>query len=213
MRRRLVPWCVLAAILLLLPSSALAETLDLGKPDVMRGAAVAETPTGYVGSTATFTITAAKNGSGHVFLDTFPLTQIDMQGSARLATRVASQITGVPLSERDLFFVIRSDSTQIGGPSAGATLTVGTIAALEGWEVRPDVLMTGTIDADGSVGPVGGVPEKAQAAAQAGIKRFLFPSGEEQTKLSSTGATIDLPDYCSSQLHLECVPVDDVYPP
>src|SRR5438093_241096 len=97
---------------------------------------------------------------------------------APIGARGAAQITGRPLSNYDLFFVIRSGSTQIGGPSAGATLTVGAIAALEGWDVAPDVLMTGTINPDGSVGPVGGIPEKAQAAADAGVKRFLFPLGE-----------------------------------
>jgi uncharacterized protein len=201
----------LLALLLVASPLAWAETLQLSEPVVMRGAAVAETPGGLVGSTASFTITVASNGSGHVFLDTFPLTQIDMQGSARLAARVASQVTGKPLHSYDFFFVIRSGSTQIGGPSAGATLAVGAIAALHGWNVAPDVLMTGTIQPDGSVGPVGGIPEKAQAAAQAGMRRFLFPAGEETTTLSATGAQVDLPDYCRRELSIDCLPVSDVY--
>lgn len=192
--------------------TAHAETLDLGKPVVMRGAAVSQTANGFVGSTATFTITAAKNGSGHVFLDTFPLTEVDMQGSARLAARVAAQVSGKNLNDYDLFFVIRSGSTQIGGPSAGATLTVGAIAAINGWDVRPDVLDTGTIQPDGSIGPVGGIPEKAAAAAQAGIKTFLFPEGEETQPLSSQpGTSVDMVTYCRQQLGIQCAPVSDIY--
>lgn len=198
--------------LLLSPFALAGETLELSDPVVMRGAAVAETPNGFVGSTATFTITVAENGSGRVFLDTFPLTQIDMQGSARLASRVAAQVSGKALHDFDFFFVIRSGSTQIGGPSAGATLTVGAIAALNGWKVRSDVLMTGTIQPDGSIGPVGGIPEKAQAAADVGVRTFLFPAGEERQPLSaSPGQFVDMPDYCATTLRITCIPVADVF--
>ncbi|HWH08448.1 MAG TPA: S16 family serine protease, partial [Candidatus Thermoplasmatota archaeon] len=203
---------VALVLLLLLAPLAPAKTLDLGSPVVLRGAAVAETPQGLVGSTATFTVTAATNGSGHVFLDTFPLTQVDMQGSARLAARVAAQATGKDLSQHDVFFVIRSGSVQIGGPSAGAVLAVGAIAALNGWQVRPDVLMTGTISPDGTVGPVGGVAEKARAAAEAGMTTFLFPAGEEVVPLSTEGnRRIDLRAYCRDELRIRCLPVADVY--
>ncbi len=200
----------LACVLLLLAPLASAGPLDLGAPVVIRAAAVSDSANGFVGSTATITITTATNGSGHIFLDTFPLTAVDMQGSARLAARVASQISGTDLADHDFFFVIRSNSEQIGGPSAGADMTVGTVAALNGWKVRPDVLMTGTIEPDGSVGPVGGIPEKAAAAAQTGVTTFLFPAGEEITTLSSTRQDVNLTQYCSTQLHITCIPVSDV---
>lgn len=201
----------LALVTVLLAPTASSQPLELGEPVVLQGAAVAETSEGLVGFTATFTVTAATNGSGHIFLDTFPLTQVDMQGSARLAARVAAHLTGKDLSRHDLFFVIRSNSVQIGGPSAGATLAVGAIAALNGWKVRPDVLMTGTIMPDGSVGPVGGIPEKAGAAARAGMRTFLFPAGEETAPLSAEGnRPVDVAAYCRAELKIECRPVNDV---
>lgn len=206
---RQVPSLLLALLIL---TQATAATLEISEPVVMRGAAVAETPDGLVGSTATFTITAARNGSGHVFLDTFPLTQVDMQGSARLAARVASQVTGKDLATQDLFFVIRSNSVTIGGPSAGATLTVGAIAAMNGWKVDDDVLMTGTISPDGTVGPVGGVPEKAAAAARAGMRLFLYPAGEDMVQISGPGGrVVDMPEYCRAELGIECRPVGDMF--
>ena len=204
----------LALALLLLagaPTGAGQGTLHLSEPVVMRAAAVAEVDGRFVGSTATITVTAASNGSGHVFLDTFPLAEIDMQGSARLAARVAAQLTGKPLAEHDFFFVLRSGSQIIGGPSAGATLAVGAVAALNGWKVRPDALMTGTIQPDGSVGPVGGIPEKAKAAADVGVKRFLFPLGEEHVAfLSEPQRPVNLTRYCAEELGIECIPVSDV---
>ena len=54
--------------------------------------AVAQTDNGYIGVTSTITVTIQSNGSGRVFVDTLPLTQIDMQGSARLAVKVASAL-------------------------------------------------------------------------------------------------------------------------
>jgi Lon-like protease len=40
------------------------------------------------------------------------------------------------------------------------------------------VAATGTIDAEGRVGEVGGVPEKAVAAARAGADVFIVPTDE-----------------------------------
>lgn len=131
-----------------------------------------------------------------------------MQGSARLAVRVASQVTGVNWRDRDFFFVVRSASPVIGGPSAGATLAVGAVAALTGWTVREDAILTGTINPDGSVGPVGGVPEKAMGARDAGMTLFLFPAGQQVQLVD--GAPTDLPQWCQATLGIECAPVTDV---
>ena len=54
--------------------------------------AVASSQSGYVGVISTITVTVQNNGSGRVFVDTLPLTQVDMQGSARLAVKVASAL-------------------------------------------------------------------------------------------------------------------------
>lgn len=66
----------------------------------------------------------------------------------------------------------------IDGPSAGGILAVGTIAAIRGVPLLPNVTMTGTIGADGSIGMVGGVPHKVQAAQQAGYTTVLVPEGQ-----------------------------------
>lgn len=198
---------LLVALLLLAPFTD-AQALELGRSVVMRAAAVAETEQGFVGSTATITITSAVNGSGHVFLDTFPLTEVDMQGSARLAARVAAQVAGKDVHAHDFFFVVRSGSEQIGGPSAGATMTVGAIASLNDWNVRDDVLMTGTVSPDGTVGPVGGIPQKAAAAADVGVTRFLFPAGQDTAPLGER--IVNVSRYCAEELRIECVPVVDV---
>lgn len=201
---------------LALPGAAFqhgGSDLPLPAPTVVRALAVAETSTGFVGSLSTVSITAAPGGTGHVFVDTSPLAQVDMQGSARLAVRVAAAVTGLPLQDHDYFFVVRSPAPVIGGPSAGGILTVGTIAALKGWAVNQSVMMTGTITPSGDIGPIGGLLEKVEAAARGGATLFLFPEGQENvTRLTSgvfRGAPVHVPSHCAT-LGIRCIPVSTV---
>ena len=146
--------------------------------------AVGSTDEGYVGIISTITVKIQSNGSGRVFVDTLPLTQVDMQGSARLAVKVASTIVendencDVNPSDYDYFFVVRTDAPIIGGPSAGAIMTVATISLLENWEMSDKTVMTGMINPDGSIGPIGGIPQKIDAAHSVGATHFLIPEGQ-----------------------------------
>ncbi|MDX2559112.1 hypothetical protein PV371_05550 [Streptomyces sp. TX20-6-3] len=72
----------------------------------------------------------------------------------------------------------------IGGPSAGLLFSLGIVEKLDGDGAGGDltggriIAGTGTIDADGSVGAVGGVSLKTQAAARDGATVFLVPKAE-----------------------------------
>ncbi len=72
----------------------------------------------------------------------------------------------------------------VGGPSAGLLFTLGIIDKLDGDGSGGDltggrtVAGTGTIDAAGKVGPVGGVALKTQAARRDGATVFLVPRAE-----------------------------------
>jgi hypothetical protein len=68
--------------------------------------------------------------------------------------------------------------TSSDGPSAGAAMAVGFIALFRGETVRRGVAMTGTIEPDGRVGPVGAVPDKIRAAAREGYRTILIPQGQ-----------------------------------
>jgi uncharacterized protein len=114
-------------------------------------------------------------GSGRIFLDSFPLTKLDTQISTRYANRIACDYLEKNCDKYDFFYTIRAESVIVGGPSASAPLTVLTIAALKGIELKNDTVMTGTINSGGSIGPVGGVYAKAEAAQETGFKRILIP--------------------------------------
>ncbi|SDK68261.1 S16 family serine protease [Streptomyces indicus] len=72
----------------------------------------------------------------------------------------------------------------IGGPSAGLLFALGIVDKLDGNGAGGDltggrvIAGTGTIDADGKVGPVGGVSLKTQAAKRDGATVFLVPKAE-----------------------------------
>ncbi len=140
--------------------------------------AVYQTPEGIsMGSLGNLTV-EVEPGEGYVYFSADPLTQIDTQGAARTAALVASYTLGRDPLSYNFYYRLESDSMIIGGPSAGAAMTVATIAALLGKEVRQDVVMTGMVNPDGTVGPVGGIPEKLEAAAKGGARVFLVPAGQ-----------------------------------
>ena len=44
--------------------------------------------------------------------------------------------------------------------------------------------MTGTIELDGSIGAIGGLPQKASAVRQAGVSTFLVPASQSDADIA-----------------------------
>ncbi|WAX79773.1 S16 family serine protease [Streptomyces sp. KMM 9044] len=80
----------------------------------------------------------------------------------------------------------------VGGPSAGLLFSLGIVDKLNGDDGDltggRTIAGTGTIDAEGRVGAVGGVPLKTQAARRDGATVFLVPEAE------CADAQAELPD-------------------
>ncbi|MFZ9911917.1 MAG: PDZ domain-containing protein [Ilumatobacteraceae bacterium] len=77
-------------------------------------------------------------------------------------------------------FEVGIDTDAIGGPSAGLAFTLALIDELSKGSLTGNarVAVTGTIDADESVGAVGAIPQKAVAARDAGARIFLVPASQ-----------------------------------
>ncbi|MBI4017904.1 MAG: hypothetical protein HY366_03090 [Candidatus Aenigmarchaeota archaeon] len=138
-------------------------------------------------------------GNGRILVDIENLLFfLDTQQSIQTAKDVAERYLNTNLGNRDIVYNIEIDnSSVVGGESAGGALTVATIAALSGKPLRDDTIMTGTIDAEGNVGPIGGLLAKAQAAHNAGFTYFLVPKGQgtyvdyaKQQKCAPAGRTM-----------------------
>jgi len=83
-------------------------------------------------------------------------------------------------------FPVEIDVTNIGGPSAGLAMTLGVIDALSAGSLTGGhtIAATGTMDDQGNVGDVGGVPQKTVAVENAGATIFLVPRQEYKAALS-----------------------------
>ncbi|MCL4399479.1 hypothetical protein M1293_03190 [Candidatus Parvarchaeota archaeon] len=130
-----------------------------------------------VGVPATLTLMVT-NGSGQVFLGSTPLTQQDTQAQAVISTEVACRLVGVNCNDYNFYYYILSSSAEVGGPSAGAAFSIAAMSVLTGKQLNKQVAMTGTANPDGSIGIVGDVSEKSEAASQNGIKVFLYPASD-----------------------------------
>jgi uncharacterized protein len=136
-------------------------------------------------------------GRGRVFIESFPLSKLDTQITTRFAKQVACHYLDTDCSKYDFFYTIRASSATVGGPSAGAATTVLTIALLDDLNLDSSTAVTGTINSGNLIGPVGGLKQKIDAAASAGIKKVLIPIGESFS--SEENETIDFIKYAESK--------------
>ena len=155
-------------------------------------------------------IWATKDGSA---LFTIDLADIKAQGAgaqwtaaSAAAAAVGSMVSGVNPGRVDVDFGVTGP---IDGPSAGGILTVGVLAALLGAPIRGDMTMTGTISPDGSIGPVGGVALKLQAAADQGYRTVLLPMANMSLRNPETNA-VESADEVGKRLGLEVRSVGNV---
>jgi len=128
---------------------------------------------------ATMLVVQVEPGSGSTLVNIGKLIfWTDTQDSIRTAKDVAQKYVGVNASAYDITYSIMANASVIEGPSAGGALAVATVAALEGRQPNLSVMMTGTINPDGRIGPIGEQLAKAKAARQIGAQLFLVPSGQ-----------------------------------
>src|SRR6185312_271528 len=144
--------------------------------------------TTYAGTVLKITV-EIRDGTGLVLVNTAIPTGVDFQTSARTAVMIAQKYTNFDLSKKDVIFSISSGNQQelqaVDGGSAGGAMTVLLISDISGKPINSKVLMTGTIEDDGSIGKIGGVSEKADAAGKYGAKIFLVPTGQAITQVQS----------------------------
>ncbi|MEZ5383730.1 MAG: PDZ domain-containing protein [Microthrixaceae bacterium] len=92
-------------------------------------------------------------------------------------------IMGIRVSDYNLDvelpFDITLNSGEVTGPSAGLAWTLAIVDELTPGELTggENIAATGTIAPDGSVGAIGGLPQKAAAVRRLGAKVFLIPEG------------------------------------
>ena len=129
------------------------------------------------------------------------------QAAGWTAVVVSSQLLNIDPRDYEFSYSVGG---RIDGPSAGAYMTVATLAALQGDDVKQDIFMTGTINPDGTIGPVGGIPHKLQGAADNGARMVLIPAGSRYEMDANTGKLVDVVEV-GRQLGVEVREVSTVY--
>lgn len=174
------------------------------------------------GPDATTTTTAPATPPDHSDLPTRTET-------VRLGARPddsSKPLLGVQLGTRDqvidLPYPVTIDTGQVGGPSAGLAFTLAVLDVLTPGEITGghQVAVTGTIDGNGNVGPIGGIEQKGAAVRDQGADVFIVPASEAADARKRAGdvevvgvETLDdalraLDRLGGNALHLEAPEVD-----
>ncbi len=191
-----------------------------GKQYHLKLLAVQEDGKEYQGSDADLYL-ELKEGSGRVFLETYPLTKFDTQISTRFAKDIACNHFKLHCDQYDFIYTIKAKTNIIGGPSAGAAIAVLTTIGVLDLNYDQNMAITGTINSGGIIGPVGGVKAKLEAASKAGMKKVLIPQGtslhqpsslEEGNQTNAQNATqnVNLVEYGKNNLSLDVIEVLDL---
>ena len=120
---------------------------------------------------------------------------------------VAANTLGKDLTD---FTFSASSGGYIDGASASGLMAAGFLATMTGAPIDPTVTMTGIINPDGTIGPVGGIPEKFAGNIAKGKKRLGYPIGMRYAQSEATGELVDLVQLAKDN-HAEAVEVADIY--
>ncbi|CAN5608235.1 hypothetical protein BH11MYX1_BH11MYX1_07750 [soil metagenome] len=120
---------------------------------------------------------------------------------------VAAQLLGKDLTD---FTFSATSGGYIDGASASALMTAGFLAGMTGAPIDPTVTMTGIINPDGTIGPVGGIPEKFLGSIAKGKKRLGYPIGMRKARSEATGELVDLVELARAH-GAEAVEVADAH--
>ncbi len=155
----------------------------------------------------------ANPGTGRTLVDIDSLLfWADTQHSIRIARLVASKLSKIDIETVDLIYSVKANASVVGGESAGAALAIATIAVIEKKTISPNVMITGAINHDGSIGPVSAILEKAKASKEAGAELLLVPllqSGDVIYETEEHCEEFGLSEICTTETKPRKVNIKD----
>ncbi|HLL23104.1 MAG TPA: S16 family serine protease, partial [Kofleriaceae bacterium] len=123
---------------------------------------------------------------------------------------VAANTLGKDLTD---FSFTAASPGYIDGASASGLMAGGFLATMTGEKIDSSVTMTGIINPDGTIGPVGGIPEKFKGSMEKGKKRLGYPIGMRWARSAENGKIVDLVELArqGGAEAVEIANVHDVY--
>jgi predicted S18 family serine protease len=132
-----------------------------------------------------------RNGSERIFIDVSDVfLESDVQGTAKTSFALADVKSRGGLTQKDAHIHIvnpYSKSLSLSGSSSGAVMTMALLALGKNMTLKEDVMITGSIRGNGSIGQVQYISEKAEAAGSLNASVLLVPDGQ---KISVSGIEI-----------------------
>jgi len=119
-------------------------------------------------------VTPAQSKEEGKIIATGKLQEIAREAVTNVSVLI-KKFLGEDITKKDVHIQFIGTYEGVEGDSASISIATAVISALEGVPVKQTVAMTGSLSVRGDVMPVGGVTQKIEAAAQAGIKTVLIP--------------------------------------
>ncbi len=119
-------------------------------------------------------ITPAQSKDEGRIIATGKLQEIAREAVTNVSVLI-KKFLGEDITKKDVHIQFIGTYEGVEGDSASISIATAVISALEGVPVKQTVAMTGSLSVRGDVMPVGGVTQKIEAAAQAGIRTVLIP--------------------------------------
>jgi PDZ domain-containing protein len=190
---------------------ALVEFVQAGTPadgKLFAGDLIVEVQGKKVEGADDLTIPIRSAGIGH------PVTfTVRAGGKTRTVSIAPARIKGIDhpaigIATVDNFpFPLTIDSADIGGPSAGLMWTLGLIDLLTPGDLTHGntIAGTGTIDPQGTVGPIGGIEQKVVGAERNGATIFFAPADEAAAarNVASGIAIVPVRSYTDALAYLQ----------
>ena len=115
-------------------------------------------------------------GTGSVTISGPSSVGLSTIDSAKEAVSFACSYLGVNQSLYNFSFVIHDKNVSVSGPSAGLAFTLLSISGLEHAPLASNFTVSGEILSNGSIGLIGGVYDKAEAASHNHMRFFILPN-------------------------------------
>jgi hypothetical protein len=163
------------------------------------------------GGSSPVKLATAPNADGAVQVGVFEElaggTGTQWRAGVWMAAFVAASTLGKDLTD---FTFSAASGGYIDGASASGLMAGGFLAAMTGARIDPAATMTGTINPDGTIGPVAGIPEKLKAAIEKGKRRLGYPIGLRMARSAATGELVDLAQLAKAA-GAEAIEIANVY--
>jgi len=165
---------------------------------------------GVEGNTTPALVSVEDNDTDRIRVGVLEGSALQLSGQWRtsvwLAALQASLALDRPLSDWTVWVEAIRNGERFDGPSAGGLLTAGILAGMTGQGANPRFTMTGTINPDGTIGPVGGIPQKFQAAIRAGKTTLGYPMGQHFVTDMVTNREIDIRSMATAGIKVVEIP-------